>query len=103
MKNIKEFCKKHKKKILFTGCIVGAAIIGGVVRGKFVNKEVMDLSGGKCGITWKPVGTFMDLEKVKEILDLNANNSEMFAIIKENGTPNDYSCVLLSNEVILNK
>ena len=101
MKNIKEFCKKHKKEIIFTSCLVGAVVIGVLVKGQH-KKKLIELAG-KNVITWTPGNSFINLEKVKEILDLNANNSELFAIFREGPDPNAYVCILLSDNVLTSK
>jgi phage host-nuclease inhibitor protein Gam len=102
MKNIKQFCKEHKKELILTGVVVGAVVTGLLVKGRS-KKNLIDVTG-KNAITWVPGPGFMNLERVKEILDLNANNTESFAIFREPGNAMDqYTCVLLSDNVVLNK
>ena len=42
----------------------------------------------------------INLERVKELLDLNADNNEMFAIFREGPNPKDYVCIRLSDNVV---
>jgi hypothetical protein len=99
MSNVKEFCKKHKKGIILTGVVAGV-VIGAIAKTKF-NKRFIDVAG-KNWITWKSGNTgYMDLERVKEILDLNANNSEPFAIFRAPSGPTDYTCIQLSENLVL--
>lgn len=91
---LKEFWKKHKHKLLAGGLIIGGiAVIVAVIKGKSA-KNVVDLTG-KSIIYWDPQSKdFMNLERVKEILDLNATNSSGFAIFREGSNPNEYICIL---------
>ena len=102
MKNIKEFYKKYKEPILLTGCIVGAAVVAVLITNAHVNKKVVNLEGLNV-LTWKPIDTFMNLERAKESLDLNANNSERFAIFRDGSIPENYLCILVSDNVVLSK
>lgn len=102
MKSIKEFCKKHKKELIIGGCLLGAALVVGITKGRYkINKKVLIDVTGKNSITWEPSGSFMSLEKVKDILELNTGNNESFAILKDGSVGKDsYSCILLSDNVI---
>jgi hypothetical protein len=103
MKNIKEFCKKHKKEIIFTGCIVGAVVIGVLTKEKRPTKKLIDVTGMNY-ITWKPKGYSITLEEIKEVLDLNANNpTAKFAVIKDSATKYGYIGILLNDNVIMSK
>lgn len=99
----RSFVKDHKKEILFAGCITGA-VVAGVLIGKRIDKKWIDL-GKKCAgkhvIGWVPIDSFMNLERVKEILDANMNNPEPFAIFKEGPNPDGYICIMLSDNVII--
>lgn len=104
MKSLKEFCKKHKKGIIITSCLVSATAIVVFTKGKHGKKMLLDVTG-KTWITWEPNGNFIKLEKVKEILELNADNNSLYAIVKEGGVGKDvYSCILLNgSDVITSK
>lgn len=65
-------------------------------------KVLKDLNlEGKAIISWTPNDSVMNLERVKEILDLNANNSSSFAIFRKGPRPEDYVCILLSDDVVV--
>jgi hypothetical protein len=101
MKNIKEFCKEHKNKIVFVGCMIGSAVIGALVyRQLNPVEETVDPYEDKYVLSWIPTEKFINLERAKEILDLNANNNETLAIFKEGVNADDYTCVLFSDNVI---
>ena len=104
MKNIKEFCKEHKNKIVFVGCMIGSAVIGTLVY-KQLNpvEEVVDPYKGQNVISWTPFEGSINLEEVKNVLDLNANNNESFAIYKDGVNSDEYGCILLSDNVIGSK
>ena len=102
MKNIKEFCMEHKGKIVFGCCMVGSAVIGALLC-KANTKEAVDPYAGKSVLSWKENGGFITLETAKEVLDLNANSTESFAIIKESSGSDVYNCVLISGNVITDK
>jgi len=103
MKNIKTFCKENKDKIVTVGCVIGVAVIGALVYERANTKPVKNPYAGKATISWTPGPEIMNLERVKEVLDLNANNNEQFAIFKEGIKPDDYTCILISKEVITDK
>ena len=98
MKNIKQIWKDHKTELAIAGCMVGA-VIGLIVLHKVGTKKVVDCTG-KNVISWKPENNFMNLERVKTLLDLNANNAESFAIFREGPNPMDYVFITLSDKVI---
>jgi hypothetical protein len=105
MKSIKTFCKEHKNKIVFVGCMIGSAVIGALVY-KQVNpvEEVVDPYAGKNVLSWKQINGFMNLEQAQEILDLNVGNNESYAILKEGRLDKDvYNCILISDNVITDK
>ena len=95
--------KDHQKEIVITGCVVAGIITGVIIRKRFDKKWVDFAKGfnGKSMISWTWKNSFIDLERVKEILDANVNNSESFAIFREGPDPNAYVCVLLSDDVII--
>lgn len=103
MKSIKTFCKENKNKIIFVGVMLGSAVIGALAYKQTKVKEVSDPYAGQNVISWTPEDKFMNLERVKEILDLNANNTEQFAIFREGTELDSYGCVLLSGNVITEK
>jgi len=104
LEKTKSFVKDHKRGIVLTGCVV-AGVITGVVLCKRFDKEMVDLGKQFCGksvISWTETNNgFIDLERVKEILDANANNSAQFAIFREGPDPNAYIGILLSDDVII--
>ena len=102
MKSIKEFYKKYKEPILLTGCLVGAAVIAVALTNSHVAKKLSIIEGLNV-LKWKPTDTFMNLERAKEILDLNANNSERFAIFRDGTIPEDYVCITISDNVVFSK
>lgn len=96
MKNLKEFYNKHKKAIIITG-VVSGAVVGTYLAYKYLKKPIVSLKG-KSVISWIPPKDAMDLETVKEILDLNADNASRFAIFREGPNPKDYVCIVLSDD-----
>jgi hypothetical protein len=101
---IKEFWKKHKKKIIFVGCLAGAVTYGVLVSRQLgMEKRKFAHLTGKTVLSWVQPEGFMNLERVKEILDLNAETSSSFAILKEGPDPNAYIAILISDNVLLNK
>lgn len=100
MKNIKTFYKEHKTKIIVGCCMIGSAVVGALAY-KSTIKEVESPYQGKSVISWVENGGFINLEKVKEVLDLNVNNNESFAIYKEGVNSDEYGCILLSDNVLI--
>jgi len=104
MKNIKTLYKDHKQKIILGSKIVGVAVIGAIAYTLGSKRKVEDLHEGKDMLWWTPTNNFINLEKVKEVLDLNANNSESFAIFRNGELEIDrYACILISDNVITDK
>jgi type VI protein secretion system component VasK len=102
MGKIKEFCKNHKKGLIVVGCLAGGAILGVLAVKYMHNKNYIDSLTDKAMITWKPEpDKLMGLERVKQILDLNAENASQFAIFREGPNLDAYACIALSNDVIL--
>lgn len=99
MEKLKKFCKDHKKELIVAGCVVGAIAIGLMTKGKG-KRELLDVTGQNY-LTWRPGNYYMNLERVKEILDLNANNSEHFAIIRGYKNPDVYKCIMITENVVL--
>lgn len=99
MKKLKDFWEENKAKILIVG--------GGVV--VITTAVLLHQKGGvklpknaKC-ISWVPTkydGT-MNLERVKEVLEANKDNSSMFAIFREGPNPNEYVTILLDGTVVI--
>lgn len=98
MKKLKEIWKDHKKDILIIagGTLLGTGIVLG---GKYLIDHGYCVNmAGKDVISWTPnpnAGS-MNLERVKEILDLNADNASQYAIFREGPNPNEYVCIILS-------
>jgi len=97
--DIKKFIKNHKKEIII-GTVVTISVVGLIVKIKYgKGLKPVDFEGLNA-ITWESEQTgFMTLERVKEILDLNANNDSMFAIFKELNEPDKYLCIMLNDAV----
>lgn len=102
MKKVVKFCKEHKKGLLVTGCLIGATVVGVKIGIKVGKRNVVDLTGRNV-ISWKPGKEIINLDRVKEILDLNANSSAMFAIFREGVDPNAYVCIELNNTTLVSK
>jgi hypothetical protein len=103
---IKKFWKEHKEEILIGTTIIGGTVVGVILTKKLYKACRMNILKelnleGKSTISWTPRDSFMNLERVKEILDLNANNSSSFAIFREGPKPEDYVCILLSKDVVV--
>lgn len=99
---LQNFYKKYRKPIIITGCLVGTGVVVYLASKYtfFAKKEYMDLRG-KSIITWDPstgTGT-MNLDKVKEILEANKDNSSCFAIFREGPAPNEYIAIALDDTV----
>lgn len=107
MKNIKQIWNDHKLGIVAGIGIVTSVVIGiiavAIISKQEYNNETKRLTEGKNVISWKPEGKFIDLEKVKTILDFNEHNSSSFAIFREGLDPKAYTCILLSDDVVLPK
>jgi len=99
MNKVKELWTNHKRELVIAGCIIGGVIVATIITQK-MSKKAIDLTG-ECLIHWKPSDEpkFINLEQVKEILDLNATNSSMYAIFREGADPNAYQCILLTPNV----
>lgn len=102
MKSIKTLYEENKEKIKVLGCVVGVAVISTVAY-KLNKRFVVVDRNVYSSLVWKPCGTFMNLERAKEILDLNADNTERFAIFKNGIKPDDYSCIIVSGNVLTHK
>jgi hypothetical protein len=104
MKNIKEIWRDHKLGIVAGIGIATSVVIGiiavAIISKQEYNNETKRLTEGKNVISWTPNNKFMNLERVKEILDLNADNASQFAIFREGPDPNAYACILLSDDVV---
>ena len=97
--NVKEFWRKNKKRIFIIG---GTIVVGTVVF--LISKESVHWlnTKGKKGILWKDEdNSFMDIERVKAVLDANKDNSSRFAIFREGPNPNEYVTILLSDDVVV--
>jgi hypothetical protein len=97
MKNLKELYRDHKKEILLVSCGltgVAIAIAGNQLRKRYV---LVDLAE-KSVITWKPDNKFVNLETVKRVLELNKDNTSVFAVVKE-GPIDAYTLIRLRRMV----
>lgn len=102
MGKVKEFYKKHEKGIntivsvvvITTGCV----LVTKHYRSK--NKQLVDLKG-KSAVMWNQNqdGEIINLDRVKEILDLNADTMGAFAIFREGPRPDQYICIVLDGDV----
>lgn len=101
MKKLKEFWDEHKVEIILVG---GVALVAGAMIAKHqFGKHFMNITGKRV-ISWRhdPKVGYMTLERVKEILDLNANNpNACFAMVKEPFTTNEYTAIWLNNSKII--
>lgn len=100
-----KFCKDHKTELIIGGVLVGTFALGYLTKGKIVNiknskKMLFDLKGKKA-LIWEGDNGFMNLEKVKAILDANINNAEPFAIFREGPNPNDFICLTLGSDIVI--
>jgi hypothetical protein len=101
IKEVKNFCKKYKKELIVGGLIiVGGGVIGSIAQQIISKKKGFTVPDGMTTIYWKPNNSFINLEKVKEVLDLNVNNNESFAIFREGPNSEAYTLVLLSDNVV---
>ena len=91
MGKIKAFVKKHKVKFIIGGSIV-VGIAGVLI---FKNRgKTLDLRG-RAVITWTPSGNSVNLDNVKEFLDVTKDDSSMFAIFREGADPTKYAIIEL--------
>lgn len=98
MSKFKKFWNNHKGIICFVG---GGIAVATVVYLLYKQKgKIVDLSEKKV-ICWEPKEGSMNLEKVKEILEANKDNSSQFAIFREGPNPTEYVTIVLSDDVIL--
>jgi hypothetical protein len=97
---MKEYWSKFWKK--YKVGIIGGVVVGVSVSAIYLltrNPNLRDMTG-KAFIAWKPDGnTFMSLERVKEILELNKDTSGQFAIFREGPDPSKYICIVLNDMV----
>lgn len=99
MNKFKTFCKEHEKEIYFIGGVTIAVVVGTILI-KRSGRTMIDITG-KQAITWPNEDkTFMNLERVKEILELNKNNSSKFAIFREGSDPEKYVAIVMSDGFI---
>lgn len=97
--NVKEFWRKNKKRIF----IVGGTIVVGTVVFLITKDSKYKLNfKDKKVIWWKDEdNSFMDIERVKAILDANKDNSSQFAIFREGPNPNEYVTIVLSDDFVV--
>lgn len=101
MEKIKGFWKKHKKKILIVGgTLIVGGVLGSVIKNRVIKNDSYLIGKENTVVYWKPNGSFINLETAKEILDLNANNNESFALFREGLNSDNYTLVLLSDNVV---
>lgn len=83
MKNVKQFCKEHKKGLIFAGCVIGAAVIGGVITNNHLRKKLLDTTG-KSVIYWVEHNkSRINLVDAKVLLEAQADTDALYALIKE--------------------
>ena len=99
----KQFVKDHKGEII-VGAIVGTiGIAVGLTIGLETNKKFVEIGKnywGKEVISWSPAKGCMTLERVKEFLDLNAENNAQFAIFREGTNPGAYLGIITGGEPV---
>ena len=105
MKKLKDIWKENKAKIMIVGSGVVGSVVVVITTAVLLHQKgsVKIPNGAKC-ISWVPTkydGTMMNLERVKDILEANKDNSSMFAIFREGPNPNEYVTILLDNTVII--
>ena len=99
MKKLKDFWEESKAKIL----IVGGGVVVITTAVLLHQKGGVKLPKNATRISWGPTkydGT-MNLERVKEILEANKDNSSMFAIFREGPNLNEYVTILLDDTVVI--
>lgn len=92
-KKIKRFWDDHKLAICIVG---GSAAIAATLYLNRDKRKLMDITG-KAAISWVPShdpDKVLNLERVKEILDLNKDNLSQFAIFREGANPSDYTLIV---------
>ena len=95
---VKEFWRKHKKKI----CVIGGTVVIGTAIAIITkdSKYMVNLKN-KNAIVWGDNDSgFMDIEGVKELLDANKDNCSRFAIFREGPEPDQYVALIMSDGVI---
>ena len=102
----KRFVKDHKYEIIAGATIAAAGIAVGMAIGKNANKDLVELGlcyQGKNSISWVPNANagFMDLERVKTVLDANADNTSCFVIFREGLKSEDYTLIMMSDDVVI--
>ena len=99
MKKLKDFWEENKARIL----IVGGGVVVITTAVLLHQKGGVKLPKNAKYISWVPTkydGT-MNLERVKEVLEANKDNSSMFAIFREGPNPNEYVTILLDDTVVI--
>lgn len=99
---IKKVWAEHKKEI-----IIGAVVVGGVATVLITKKMTiaagMEKMKGLKSICWnpnQPGSGPMTLDRIKEILDLNAANTAQYAIFREGPNPADYICIMFDHDLV---
>ncbi len=95
MKKIMEFCRKHKTALIVVCSVAGTIVVYAITRKHY--DKLLGWYKQRNVIAWKPTNKIITLEKVKEVLDLNANTSAPYAIFREGPDPKDYVCIVLND------
>ena len=105
MNNIQKFYNEHRAEIVIVGTLVGAAVIGGVLTKSHIKKSFVLVPKAKSIISWTPTeGGFMDFERAKEILELNKDSKNLFAMVKEGSIGKDiYQLIGLNGSKVITK
>ena len=98
MNKLKQFWTDHKTKILVIG---GGVVVATISYALFHNRKAISEFAGENVIHWVPGNETMNLEEVKEILELNKDNASSFAIFREGPDPSKFVTILLSDDVEL--
>lgn len=96
---IKEFWKNNKKLLMVGGTIVVGTAVFLITKDKGFKFEAKEKSS-----TWwtgDDNGIPLNIEKVKDFLELNKDSSSRYAIFREGPDPNKYVIILLSDDVVL--
>lgn len=99
----KQFVKDHKVEIIVGGCMLAAGVVIGVKLNAKTNAKFIAIGKslkGKEWISWKPSTGFMEFERAKKVLELNADNNAKYAIFREGTDPSKYLCIFMDDLLI---
>ena len=97
MGKVKEFWQKHKTKVYWVGGTLVA--VGAATWLILKDRTFMEITG-RHGLAWDPPTGSMNLEEVKSILDVNADNSAKFAIFREGLEPDKYVAIFMDDKMV---